>query len=283
MQLRAFAKINLSLQVLGKRPDGFHELRTVFQAIDWYDEIQMEPWSNFEFSASEGPQDESNLVVRAVRMFESAWGQPVNVRIRLVKNVPAGAGLGGGSADAAVTFLGLSHLYRLELSADSDGRARMMRSLGSDVFFFMFGGRALGTGRGDQIEMLDDRTDYWLLLVHPGFSIATMDAYSWLTMADKSNNIEGFRAQFAPGREPAEVNDFEAVVFERHPALQEIKTELLRLGAMRAALSGSGSVVFGRFGSESEAEKAASALRQRFFVKIARPLSRSEYFSRMIG
>jgi len=282
MRLRAFAKINLGLRILGKRPDGFHELRTIFQAIDWFDEIHMEPSSHFEFAATEGPQDETNLVVRAVRMFESVFGRPADVSIRLVKNVPSGAGLGGGSADAAVTFLGLSHMYKLEIGADAEEHARMMRALGSDVFFFMFGGRALGAGRGDEIEMLEDQTDYWLVLVHPGFSIATADAYSWLTLPGKSNNIEGFRMQMSPGSEPAEGNDFEAAVFARYPALEKLRDDLLSSGAFRAALSGSGSVVFGQYRSESEAAKAASDLGQRYKVKLARPLSRSEYFSRMI-
>src|SRR5262249_54130874 len=107
MQLRAFAKINLDLNILGKRSDGFHELRTIFQSIDWFDEIEIEPSSRFSFSASQGPQDETNLVVRAVRSFEAAANVTANVSIKLTKNVPSGAGLGGGSSDAAATIIGL--------------------------------------------------------------------------------------------------------------------------------------------------------------------------------
>src|SRR5215831_12171485 len=111
MRLRAFAKINLDLRILGRRPDGFHELRTVFQAIDWFDEIEIEGSENFAFSATEGPQDETNLVVRAVRLFEEKARRVAKVTVRLTKNVPSGAGLGGGSSDAATMLLALQRLY----------------------------------------------------------------------------------------------------------------------------------------------------------------------------
>src|SRR5215472_11451105 len=107
MRLRAFAKINLDLRVLGRRSDGYHELKTIFQAVDWWDEILLEPAERFEFSAPGTPQDETNLVIRAVRAYEQLAGIRANVRIRLIKNLPVGRGLGGGSADAAVTFIGL--------------------------------------------------------------------------------------------------------------------------------------------------------------------------------
>src|SRR5262245_50649533 len=115
MQLRAFAKINLDLRVFSRRSDGYHEVRTVLQTIDWSDEIHMDFSDHFEFVAHGAPNDESNLVVRAVREFERLTGEPVLARIELFKNVPAGAGLGGGSADAAVTLLGLERLYNRTL------------------------------------------------------------------------------------------------------------------------------------------------------------------------
>src|SRR5262245_51903400 len=161
MLLRAFAKINLGLRILGRRPDGFHEVRTILQTIDWFDEIQIQPSSSFEFSTNQGPNDETNLVVKAVRAFERASGRTASVRINLVKRIPAGAGLGGGSADAAVTFLALSRLYGCNLDNIH------LRPLGTDVPFFATGGRALGTGRGDEIQALEDDSDYWLVLVHP--------------------------------------------------------------------------------------------------------------------
>src|SRR6516164_8780028 len=115
MRLRAFAKINLDLRILGRRPDGYHELKTIFQAVDWHDDILLEPAGRFEFSAPGTPEDETNLVVRAVRAYERLAGITANVRIRVTKNIPVGRGLGGGSADAAVTFIGLQRICKQAL------------------------------------------------------------------------------------------------------------------------------------------------------------------------
>jgi 4-diphosphocytidyl-2-C-methyl-D-erythritol kinase len=281
MLLRPFAKINLDLRVLGRRSDGFHELKTIFQAVDWHDEILLEPADHFDFSAPGTPEDESNLVVRAVRAYERLAGMTANVRIRVTKNIPVGRGLGGGSADAAVTFIGLQRLYKRPLPFEQV--PDILRNLGSDVPFFALGGRAAGYGRGDEVYKLDDAADYWLLLVDPGIMVPTKDAYSWLTLPDKSNNIEGFRADDEAGcTGDVWTNDFEAPVFQRYPELSRIKEELLDLGAYRAALSGSGSTIFGQFQMVSEAVRAASALAGRFRVKLAKPLPRWEYFQRII-
>ena len=285
MLLRAFAKINLSLQVLGRRDDGYHEVRTVLQTIDWFDEIDIELADRFEFSVQGMPQEsnvESNLVVRAVHAFERVSGVAAKVRIRLKKNIPIGAGLGGGSADAAVTFMGLQRLHRRTL--DPENVVLELRGLGSDVTFFAVGGLTEGSGRGDEVVPLHDSVDYWLVLVDPGVSIATAEAYSWLTVSDKFNSIEGFRAQCLSdcGAGPW-VNDFEFPVFKRYPELAKIKDELMDLGAYRAALSGSGSTVFGQFHTEADAIRAGSALDRRFRVKVTKPLERLEYFQRMMG
>src|SRR6266849_6527110 len=273
MLLRAFAKINLDLRVLGRRDDGYHELRTIFQAIDWWDEILLEPAKRFEFSAPGTPEDETNLIVRAVRAYERLADITANVRIQVKKNVPAGRGLGGGSADAAATFIGLQRMYKRSLPFEEI--PTVLRNLGSDVPFFTLGGRASGVGRGDEVYKLEDSADYWLLMVDPGVMIRTAEAYSWLTVPNKSNNIEGFCAADDSACE-ADVwtNDFEGPVFERYPELAGIKDELLQLGAYRAALSGSGSAVFGQFQMVSEAVRAGSALGGRFRVKVTKPLPR---------
>src|SRR5947199_5793704 len=148
MLLRAFAKINLDLQVLGRRDDGYHELKTIFQAVDWCDEILLEPAARFEFSAPGTPEDETNLIVRAVRAYERLAGITANVRIAVSKNIPVGRGLGGGSSDAAVTFIGLQRMYKRSLLFDEI--PQVLRNLVSDVHFFTLGGRAGGTGRGDE-------------------------------------------------------------------------------------------------------------------------------------
>jgi 4-diphosphocytidyl-2-C-methyl-D-erythritol kinase len=280
MLLRAFAKINLDLKILGRRSDGYHEIRTILQTIDWYDEIRIEPAETFRFvclgSPLENANGASNLVVRAVHEFERAAGQSVHAHIELVKNIPAGAGLGGGSADAAVILMGLQQMYGNVLSPA--GFLSCLRSLGSDVPFFAVGGRALGTGRGDEVIPQEDEGDYWLVVVHPGLHISTVDAYSWLTVSGESNTIKGFYNPSAPGREvDLPGNDFENAVFERHPVLKDIQSTLLREGARVALLSGSGSAVFGRFDRKEEAVNAASRLDRYGTARVTRPLSRLEY------
>jgi 4-diphosphocytidyl-2-C-methyl-D-erythritol kinase len=280
MLLRAFAKINLDLRILGRRPDGYHEIRTVLQTIDWYDEIRIEPAETFQFVCHGRPLKDANgagnLVVRAVHEFERATGQSVHAHIELVKNIPAGAGLGGGSADAAVTLLGLQQMYGEVLSPAE--LLRCLRYLGSDVPFFAVGGRALGTGRGDEVVPQEDEGNYWLVVVHPEVHISTAEAYSWLTVSGESNTIKGFYNPSAPGREvDLPGNDFESAVFERHPVLKDIQSTLLREGARVALLSGSGSAVFGRFDRKEEAVNAASRLDQYGTARVTRPLSRLEY------
>ena len=280
MLLRAFAKINLDLRILGRRLDGYHEIRTILQTIDWYDEIRIEPADTFQFVSLGRPLEyvngASNLVVRAVQEFERATGQPVLAHIELVKNIPAGAGLGGGSADAAVTLMGLQQMYGEMLAPDEF--LRCLRSLGSDVPFFATGGKALGTGRGDEVIPQEDEANYWLVVVHPEVHISTVEAYSWLTVSGESNTIKGFYNPSAPGREvDLPGNDFESAVFKRHPVLKDIQSTLLREGARLALLSGSGSAVFGRFDSEEQAVNAACQLDQYGRARVSRPISRLEY------
>ena len=281
MRLRAFAKINLDLRILGRRSDGYHELKTIFQAVDWHDEILVEPADRFEFSAPGTPEDETNLVVRAVRAYERLAGIKANVRITVKKNIPVGRGLGGGSSDAAVTVIGLQRMFKRALPFEEV--PYVLRELGSDVPFFSLGGRAAGYGRGDEVYKLDDAAEYWVLLVDPGIMIATKEAYSWLTVPDKSNNIEGFRDDAELGcAGDVWTNDFEGPVFARYPQLAAIKEELLELGAYRAALSGSGSTVFGQFQMISDVIRAADALKERFRVKVTKPLPRWEYFQKIV-
>ena len=282
---RAFAKVNLDLRIVGQRGDGYHEIRTILQAIDLNDEIHVSPSASFSFTASEGPRDEENLVVRAVRAFEAETSITVSLQLDLDKRIPSGGGLGGGSADAAATLMGLSRWYGVQLPGER--LHQLLAGLGSDVPFFALGGRALGIGRGERLFPLPDEADYWLLLVNPGFSVPTSEAYSWLTLSEESNNIFCFCARFVPPHGSVEpfgdflLNDFETPLFRRFPELDEIKRKLSASGAYHAALTGSGATIFGRFRNQGEAGEAAADLGREFDVKLARPLRRSEYFSRM--
>jgi 4-diphosphocytidyl-2-C-methyl-D-erythritol kinase len=160
---------------------------------------------------------------------------------------------------------------------------QILRELGSDVPFFALGGRAAGIGRGDEVYKLDDAVDYWVLLVDPGVMIPTAEAYSWLTVPDLSNSIESFGTE-SDHQCSGDVwtNDFEVPVFARYPDLAKIKEELMDLGAYRAALSGSGSTIYGQFQLVSEAVRAGSVLERRFRVKLTKPLPRWEYFQKIV-
>ncbi|HZI51402.1 MAG TPA: 4-(cytidine 5'-diphospho)-2-C-methyl-D-erythritol kinase [Terriglobia bacterium] len=280
--MQAFAKINLDLRILGRREDGYHEVRTILQTIDWADEIRIDAADRFEFVEHGIGAGEDNLVVKAVRAFEHLTGEAVTARIELIKHVPAGAGLGGGSADAAVAMLGLQRLYNKKLPEADVCQA--LGDIGSDIPFFIYGGRALGTGRGTEITAMDDDADYALVVVVPQIAIASREAYSWLTMAGKSNTIKRFCGQqVSDSAEAQPGNDFESVVFPRHPLLSEIKSKLLGAGAHRAALSGTGSAVFGVFGSVAEAAEAVPRVSSLGEVKLTRPLSRPEYLRKIWG
>jgi 4-diphosphocytidyl-2-C-methyl-D-erythritol kinase len=279
---RAFAKVNLELRVGPKRTDGYHEIRTVLQTVDLADEIRVRRSDEFRFTATEGPADESNLVVRAVRSFERETAISVKLGIDLVKRIPSGAGLGGGSADAAVTLLGLNRWFRTRIAGERLNQ--ILTDLGSDVPFFAVGGRALAIGRGEVVFPLQDTVTDWLVLVSPPKRAGTAEAYSWLTEDAQFNSILGFCARFneRDGYAHARLNDFETPLFRRFPELAEIKRKLSAAGARFASLTGSGTTLFGQFSTEAAAKRAIEALRGDLAV-IVRPIGRSEYFDRMFG
>lgn len=253
LRVKACAKINLALRVLGVRPDGFHELHTTFQSLALHDTLTFGIGGS-----SEGirivcddpacPTGSANLVWRAA---ELAWraagraGAPRGVHVRIQKRIPMQAGLGGGSSDAAAALRACARLWRLK-HADLAGLAA---ALGADVPFFLHGGTAAGTGRGDVIEPLDDRPARWVVLVFPDFGVSTKDAFGWL---------DGQRPH--PGRGPEALNDLQAVVEAHHPEIGRIVKALGRAGASAAAMSGSGSAVFGLFGTRAPAVAAAARL-----------------------
>jgi 4-diphosphocytidyl-2-C-methyl-D-erythritol kinase len=276
VSLRAFAKVNLRLDVVGRRADGFHELRTIFQTISLHDTLRLE-WNRggsieLEIAgnaklAAESPR--SNLVYRALASLRTELGIRRGVHARLEKRIPAGSGLGGGSSDAAVALAGL-----LRLSARRIPLARLMEiasELGSDVPFFLFGGRAVGFGRGEQLLPLADGPRRSVLVVSPrAISVATRDAYSWLglprfsgratlTNTRAASRLIEFCALCWSPQEDTLSNDFERAVFQRHPLLGRIKRELLRRGAADAALAGSGSAVFGLFRNPAQARRTANS------------------------
>jgi|ERR1035438_4156823 4-diphosphocytidyl-2-C-methyl-D-erythritol kinase len=262
------AKINLDLRVLGKRPDGYHELRTIFQTISLRDTIEMAftPGRKTEIELQDDLGIPDNLVSRAASLAMEVMRAAGRVELRLIKRIPLGAGLGGGSSDAAAVLLALPALTgrRLELQTLADLAAR----LGSDVPFFLLGGTAVGIGRGTELFPLPDAPAQRALLVAPGVHVDTARAYAelspGLTTESQQNKIFSFQSHTwslnaaGPGAPTAFVgrNDFETVVFARHGRLADLKRGLLRAGASLAMMTGSGSALYGLFSGREEVSRA---------------------------
>lgn len=266
--LRAFAKVNLSLRIKGRRPDGFHEVQTILQAIDLFDRVTCQTRRGpFEIRCTTRgvPTDRTNLVWSAAEQLWSAAGregEPRDAVVVLEKHIPMQAGLGGGSSDAAAALLGLRRLWKLRV-ADEDLSAIASR-IGSDVPYFLVGGTALGLGRGEEVYPLEDLPRHWVVLVLPPFGVATKDAYAWLDAIGKRIrdpfSEKGSRILFGlPG---LLTNDLEAPVVERHPVIGQLRDRLRAEGALLAAMSGSGSTVFGVFTAERVARAAVRKLRK---------------------
>ncbi len=264
-RLRALAKINLDLRVLGKRPDGYHELRTIFQTISLADRLELvfTPEKKTSIEIDDALSIPDNLAVRAARLALAAMRVTGKVEIHLVKRIPMGAGLGGGSSDAAAILLALPVLAGRALSLDR--LSQLAAQLGSDVNFFLQGGTALGIGRGHEVFSLPDAPARRAVLVAPGTHVSTADAYRrlspHLTSESQQNKIFSFGCQvWAGGVSPAACNDFEAVVFRQHPGLAALKKKFLRAGAVLALMSGSGSAIFGLFRTGAEVARALASL-----------------------
>lgn len=270
-RVRALAKLNLGLKVLNKRPDGYHELRTVFQTISLGDtmDIEFTPGPRAGIELVSRPEIPDNLVARAARLVMDAFRIRGSVRFQLSKRIPAGAGLGGGSSDAAAVLLALPVLAGER--ADMPTLIDLAGRLGSDVPFFLLGGAAVGVGRGTELYPLPDLHVRQGLIVIPPIHVSTPEAYRALgrklTAAPGSRTMNSFQAfvwrlgcRVSPGpREEPPENDFETAVFDRHPQLKSIQRKLRKLGARPAMLTGSGAALFGLFPSRSEAAGAAAA------------------------
>jgi 4-diphosphocytidyl-2-C-methyl-D-erythritol kinase len=266
--IRAHAKINLDLRVLGMRPDGYHELRTVFQAISLHDTIECVPRRGpfaIECATAGVPLDRSNLIWQAAEVLWRAlrrMGPVRDVVVRLEKRIPIEAGLGGGSSDAAATLLALSRTWGIAIRPTQ--LTDVAATLGADVPFFLAGGTALGLGRGDEVYPLADLPRHWVVLVMPGFGVSTRDAYAWYDSERGHARASQREPQYVPGPWPSRaaqmINDLEAPIARHHPEIDHMKTALRRAGALAAAMSGSGSTVFGLFQRRTDASLAVDRL-----------------------
>ena len=263
----AFAKINLGLHVLRRRPDGFHDLETVFLRIGWADRIRFSSAPALEMSCTDPslPVDDRNLCVRAVRRLAEKAGAaaPPGVHIHLEKHLPHGAGLGGGSSDAAECLRFARTLISKPLSdGDVLGTAA---ALGSDVPFFLGAPAALGSGRGEILTPIQAPTLLecrYLAVIVPQFGISTAEAFDGITPnAHQRPDLAKLMTATDPAVWRQElVNDFEPHLFAAYPALHDIKSRLYGHGALYSAMSGSGSAIFGLFDTEDQAQSATKAL-----------------------
>jgi 4-diphosphocytidyl-2-C-methyl-D-erythritol kinase len=269
IRLQAPAKINLFLEITGKRPDGYHTLETLFQTISFGDELQFRLAPTLRLTCSEPtlPTDERNLVLRAARCLQALFKERRGAHIHLTKRVPMGAGLGGGSSDAAAAILGLQRLWRRRAPATKlrDCAVR----LGADVPFFLEKGLCAATGIGEKLRRLPSLPARWLLLVYPGFGVSTPEAYGRVRLP--WTRPQGMRRITAAirRRDFAQIptllfNRFEDLVFPHYPELPALKRELLAGGAQAALMSGSGSSVFGFVSSRAAGERLLASLRRRY-------------------
>jgi 4-diphosphocytidyl-2-C-methyl-D-erythritol kinase len=281
--VRALAKINLDLRVLGKRPDGYHELRTVFQTISLSDRLHLAftPRGATEIELRANIDIPDNLVAKAARLCLDELRLTGRLELHLEKRIPMGAGLGGGSADAAAVLLAAPVLAGGVIPLDR--LIAMGRELGSDVPFFLLGGRAVGLGRGGELYPLSAAGTGLGLVVAPGIHVSTAAAYHSLNRMELTtelvqNNIDSFQANAWGAGAGAGVNDFEEAVFHAHPRLRALKRRLVRLGASPAMMSGSGSSVFGIFGARTELLHAIKSFRKETVFPISL-VSRARYQS----
>jgi 4-diphosphocytidyl-2-C-methyl-D-erythritol kinase len=289
VRLRSLAKINLDLRVLHKRPDGFHELRTIFQTISLADTIEVEyQQGRTKVELKSNIDIPANLIVRAADICMRAMRAKGQLRIRLTKRIPMGGGLGGGSSNAAAILLALPLLLKKKLPLEK--LMELAAELGSDVPFFLIGGTAVGIGRGTELYPLPDAQNWPGLLITPEVHSFTAAAYTALQRKvsgeDSVAIINNFQSVVQSASSPTPnppapfANDFETVVFHQHPQLKSMKGKLLKSGAWRAMMTGSGSALFGLFPNRESRDRAAGLFRRDFVEDQVHPftmVSRSRY------
>jgi 4-diphosphocytidyl-2-C-methyl-D-erythritol kinase len=277
MKIRAYAKINLGLRVVGKRSDRFHNIETIFHRVNLFDELTLLPSPAISLSLTRDdiPNDYRNLCWKAVELLQKETRTSSGVLLHIVKSIPVGAGLGGGSSDAAAVLCALPQLWNVSVSCSR--LESLALQLGSDVPFFLHEGSAYATGRGEILHYRTLKIPYWIVLVTPNISINTSWAYRELSKEKTPLKQKRRSSPAGQNLENREIdfnslsNDFERVVIPAYPRIGEIKTVLHEHGALAALMSGSGSSVFGLFEHETEARQAAAAFKSEDHVSITEP------------
>ena len=274
----SFAKINLCLYVLSKRPDEYHNILSVIQAIDLADNIELaKTSSNIEIECENPkiPCNKDNLAYSAAEIFFENCKIKGGVKIKIDKKIPVASGLGGGSSNAATVLKSLNQLYQTNLS--NQDLSRLGAKIGSDVPFFFSKGQALVKGRGEIVQDVDLYDDYWLILVKPNFEIRTVWAYQslkiGLTTKPAEVNLKIYREKLSFFEAISSwENDLELAVFKEYPIIRDIKQSLINRGAIKASMSGSGPTVYGLFETQSKAEEVkAEKLKGDWQIYMTRP------------
>ena len=270
MRLQAFAKINLGLDVLGKREDGYHEVRMIMQTIRMYDQLDMrksvEPGIHLTTNKKYIPVDENNLVWRAAKLMMDTCEIIEGVSIHLHKVIPVAAGMAGGSSDAAATLVGMNRLFHCGLSKEK--LMELGVQIGADVPYCVLRGTALAEGIGEKLTVLPPMPDCWILIGKPGISVSTKYVYTTLDLNTDTvhPDIDGMKKALEDGNlygiTERMGNVLQDVTIPAYPEVERIKEQMKTLGAVNAMMSGSGPTVFGIFDSEEKAQKACQKLRE---------------------
>ncbi len=274
ISVEAHAKVNLSLELLGKRADGFHEIVTVMQSIDLKDELEVADAADLSLDCDvAGLQGEENLVMCAARRLQSVAGVSVGARIRLKKGIPVASGLGGASADAALTLIALARLWGLDRARI--GLSEIAVGLGSDVPFFLSGGTALASGRGERLEKLPSAPDRWLVLLVPPHVLESKTAGMYRRVrpehwssGDRTRRLAAALRAGLGLDESLLGNSFEAVADQAFPSLACHREAMLAAGASRVHLSGAGPAIFCLAESQHSADDVAEGLRARGYSPL---------------
>lgn len=270
MRLQAFAKINLGLDVLGKREDGYHEVRMIMQTIRMYDQLDMrksvEPGIHLTTNKKYIPVDENNLVWRAAKLMMDTCGIIEGVSIHLHKVIPVAAGMAGGSSDAAATLVGMNRLFHCGLSKEK--LMELGVQIGADVPYCVLRGTALAEGIGEKLTALPPMPDCWILIGKPGISVSTKYVYTTLDLNTDTvhPDIDGMKKALEDGNlygiTERMGNVLQDVTIPAYPEVERIKEQMKTLGAVNAMMSGSGPTVFGIFDNEEKAQEACQKLRE---------------------
>ncbi len=281
-ELKAAAKINLTLDILGKRPDGYHEVEMVMQAIELHDVVAIEETAGgIDVSTNHPglPGGPANIAYRAALLIKEEYGIKSGIKINITKNIPLAAGLAGGSTDAAAVLKGLNSLWELGLSYEQ--LLARAAQIGSDVAFCIRGGTALARGRGEIIIPLPDGPELWLVLVKPPLEVSTAEIYRKYNPARVTGRPDTQRMISAVKQGDQEAiagslaNVLESVTLPEYPVVGLVRERLEKAGVQRALMSGSGPTVFGITHNRDQAEKIAGVLRkelQGMFVEVSRTL-----------